>query len=205
MELYYNKGYYKEHPWDVFKEGQEILLTNPYNKSILKFDSTSFEIKDTVPVGCICYEIATSGNTTVIGTSNSVEICVHDFDATERRTLLTGLGSVFGVVIDDENNVICSSFDQHVVKKLDLRGNVLFTYNHEKLKHPYGVTTDGEGNIFINGFTSNNIHILSREGKLRRIVGKLTNPLYIKFQNASNRFFVSSLHGNIEVFDFKES
>lgn len=61
-----------ESPLDVFTEGQEILVTNPYNQSILKIGSTSLEIIDIVPVGCSCIGIATSGNKTVIGTSISV-------------------------------------------------------------------------------------------------------------------------------------
>ncbi|XP_065945029.1 E3 ubiquitin-protein ligase TRIM71-like [Magallana gigas] len=194
----------QEAPWDVFTEGEEILVTNPKNKSILKIDSTSLEIIETVPVGCSCNGIATSGNTTAISTSNSVEIFYDSFDVTKRRTLSSGIGSVFDVVIDDENNVICTSPSKNVVKKLDLQGNVLFTYNHKELKYPYGVTTDSEGNIFINGFISNNIHILSRVGKLLRIVEGVTNPRYIKFQNATQRFFVSSLNGNVKVFEFNE-
>nr|XP_019930368.2 E3 ubiquitin-protein ligase TRIM71 [Crassostrea gigas] len=195
----------QEAPWDVFTEGVEILVTIPNNKTILKIDSTLLEIIDFVPGGCSCYSIATSGNTTVIGTSNSVEIFDEGFDVKKRRTLSTGLGSMYGVVIDNENNLICSSFHKHVVKKLNLRGNVLFTYNHEKLKNPYGVNTDSEGNIFINGFISNNIHILSRDGKLLRIVEGVTNPTYIKFQNATNRFFVGNHKGSVTVFEFKES
>eukprot|EP00105_Crassostrea_gigas_P046220 XP_019930368.1 PREDICTED: tripartite motif-containing protein 2-like [Crassostrea gigas] len=195
----------QEVPWDVFTEGQEILVTSPNNNKILKIDSTSLEIKGTIPVGCSCYGIATSGNTTVIGTYKSVEIFDEGFDVTRRRTLSTGRSYIYGVVIDDENNVICCSYSQHVVKKLDLQGNILFTYNHEKLKHPYGVTTDNNGNIFINGFSSNNIHMLSRDGKLLRIVEGITNPMCIKFQNDTHRFFIGNYKGNIKVFEFKES
>lgn len=84
-------------------------------------------------------------------------------------------------------------------------GNILFTYNHEELKNPYGLTTDGKGNIFVNGNTSNNIHILSREGKLLRIVTGVKSPTCIKFQNAINRFFVGTSTGDIKVFEVKES
>lgn len=44
--------------------------------------------------------------------------------------MLIDFNNVFGVVIDDENNVICSNYFKYNVKKLDLCGNVLFMYNY---------------------------------------------------------------------------
>lgn len=170
----------------------------------MKFDSSSLEIIDTVPVGCNCYGVAMSGNTTVIGTISSVDVFVDGFDATKRKTLLTGLCKTYDVAIDNENNVICSSYTQHIVKKLDLRGNVLFTYRHKELQTPYGLTVDIKGNIFVNGYTSNNIHILSKDGKLLRIVEGVTDPKCIELQNNTNTFFVSNGTGNIKIFEFNE-
>eukprot|EP00105_Crassostrea_gigas_P041164 XP_019925312.1 PREDICTED: tripartite motif-containing protein 45-like [Crassostrea gigas] len=192
-------------PWGVCASGIDILITLPYERSILKFDSTSFETIETVYVGCHCYEIAAFGNTIVLSTDKSVETLVDGFSATKRKTLLSGLKSVSDIAIDNENNVICSSYSDHIVRKLDLRGNVLFTYNHEKLRSPYRLTTDSKGNIFVYGSGSSNIHILSRDGKLLQIMEGMTDVACLNFQDTTNKLFVGSSKGNVTVFKFSES
>uniref|UniRef100_K1RM57 Tripartite motif-containing protein 45 n=1 Tax=Magallana gigas TaxID=29159 RepID=K1RM57_MAGGI len=192
-------------PWGVCTSGMDILMTLPNEKSILKFDSTSFETIETVPVDCHGYGIAASGNTIVIGTDRSVDIKTDGFLTTKRKTLLSGLSSMSDVAIDNENNVICSTYVEHNVRKLDLTGKVLFTYNHEKLRSPYRLTTDSKGNIFVYSAGSSNIHILSRDGKLLQIIEGVTRVSCLKFQDATNRLFVGSSKGSVTVFEFSES
>uniref|UniRef100_A0A8W8IR28 Tripartite motif-containing protein 45 n=1 Tax=Magallana gigas TaxID=29159 RepID=A0A8W8IR28_MAGGI len=192
-------------PWGVCTSGMDILMTLPNEKSILKFDSTSFETIETVPVDCHCYGIAASGNTIVIGSDKSVEILIDGFLNTKRNTLLSVLGSISDVAIDNENNVICSTFSQHIVRKLDLRGNVLFTYNNEQLRSPYRLATDSKGNIFVSGLGSSNIHILSRDGKLLQIMEGMTDVRCLKFQDTTNKLFVGSSKGSVAVYEFSES
>lgn len=171
----------------------------------MKFDSTSFETIETVPVGCCCYGIAASGNTIVIGSDKSVEILIDGFLTTKRNTLLSGIESLSDVAIDNENNVICSTLSEHNVRKLDLRGNVLFTYNHEKLEWPYRLTADSKGNVFVYGSGSSNIHILSRDGKLLQIMEGMTDVTCLKFQDTTNKLFVGSSKGSVAVYEFSES
>lgn len=94
-----------------------------------------------------------------------------------------------------------------MVRKLDLRGNVLFTYNHEKLRSPYKLTTDSKGNIFVYGNASNNIHILSRDCKLLQIMELqgVIGVRCLKFQSATNKLYVGSYNGSVTVFEFSES
>lgn len=164
----------------------------------------SFEIKKTAPFDCYCYGIATTGNTTVIGTRKSVEIFYDDLDVTKRRTLLSDLHSTDDVAIDNEKNVIFSSYTQHFVKKLDTLGNVLLTYSHEELKSPYGLAIDKEGRVFVNGKESDNVHILARNGELLKILKGVSSPTWIKFQNDRNRLFMGNLSGNVKIFDIIE-
>lgn len=163
------------------------------------------KLKKTVPIDCYCYGIAKTSNTTVIGTRKSVEIFRDGLDVTKRKTLLTNLQSTDDVAIDNEKNVIFSSYTQHVVIKLDTMGNVFLTYIHEELKSPYGLAVDEEGRIFVNGEESNNVYILARNGKLLRILKRVTSPTWIKFQNGRNRLFIGNLSGNVKVFDIIES
>ena len=60
-------------PFGVCAIGEnEVLVTLSDEKKVLRLDSDSLEIKDTISLECRCFGIATSGNTTVFGTRNSV-------------------------------------------------------------------------------------------------------------------------------------
>uniref|UniRef100_A0A8W8IMV2 Tripartite motif-containing protein 56 n=3 Tax=Magallana gigas TaxID=29159 RepID=A0A8W8IMV2_MAGGI len=192
-------------PWGICTSGIDILLTLPNEKSILKFDSTSFETIETVPVDCHCYGIAASGNTIVIGKGKSVDIITDGFLTTKRKSLLSGHRSMSDVAIDNENYVICCTYFEHIVRKLDLEGKVLFIYSHGKLRSPYRLTTDSKGNIFVYGSGSSNIHILSRDGKLLQIMEGMTGVTCLKFQDATNKLFVGSSNGSVAVYEFSES
>ena len=121
----------------------------------------------------------------------------------ERRCakLSSDLSSTDDVALDNEDNVIYSSYSQHTVRKQDKAGNVLFSYTHEKLNQPYGLAVNRNGEIFVGGHNSNNIHILSRSGELLRILEGIKNPTWVKFQSDTNRLFVMESE-NLKVYQF---
>ncbi|XP_078315523.1 uncharacterized protein LOC144619946 [Crassostrea virginica] len=181
----------------------EVLVTLPDEKKVLRLDLDSLEIKDTVSLQCKCYGIATSGNITVIGTRDSVVMFSGGLEERECKTISSYLSGTDDVALDDEGNVIYSSYSHNKVRKQDKGGNLLFSYTHEKLKDPYGLAVGRNGEIFVGGFSSNNIHILSGSGKLLRILEEIEKPKWIKFQIDTNRLFVmESGSSNLKVYQF---
>lgn len=88
--------------------------------------------------------------------------------------------------------LMCSNFTDNSVIALDDLGDEIWTYRHNELKGSYGLDKDPQNNIYVAGMKSNNIHILSVEGSLLRILGGLTNPTCIKFKKDSFTCFVVS-------------
>lgn len=64
---------------------------------------------------------------------------------------------------------------------------------------------DGHGNIFVNGCASNNIHIVSNDGKIIRIVKGVQKPRCIKFLHGTYRFLIGEAGDRIKVFELRES
>ena len=189
-------------PYGVCAIGEnEVLVTLPDEKTVFRLDSDSLEIKDTISLECWCYGIATSGNITVISTRNSVVMFSGGREESRCTKIASGLSNTDDVALDNEDNVIYSSFSKHTVRKQDKAGNALFSYTHEKLKQPYGLAVNRNGEIFVGGNKSNNIHILSRSGELLRILEGIKNPTWVKFQSDTNRLFVKESN-NLKVFKF---
>lgn len=121
------------------------------------------------------------------------------------RPLATKTGHTDDVALGGDGNIIFSNYSENVLNTFDKSGKMLFKYSHEELKSPYGLTVDGHGNIFVCGGTSNNIHIVSNDGKTLRILKGVQSPRCIKFLNGTYRFLVGEAGGRVKVFELQNS
>ncbi|XP_056021795.1 tripartite motif-containing protein 45-like [Ostrea edulis] len=187
-------------PWDIcVNEENDIYVTLPKKKKVLVISIDTFNTTKTVEVDIECRGIAQSGNTIALGSINVLEVLSADFRKCRSSSDVKGL---YDVAVDMEENIIYSSYSKHKVWKQDREGNVLFTYSDTELQHPYGLTVDRIGNIYLNGNSSNNIHILSQTGKKLRILNDVREPQCIKFQENTHRFFVGEAGGRVKIFEF---
>ena len=110
-----------------------------------------------------------------------------------------------GVAFDNEDNVIYISHSQDTIRKQSKAGNVLFSYTHKKLKTPYGLDVNRNGEIFVGGNSSNNVHILSKNGKLLRILEGVNHPIWVKYRDDTKQLFVMEDGKKLKVFEFTPS
>lgn len=149
-------------PWGLCIHGEnDVLITLPDNQKVVVIDINSLEIKQSVSVDLDCYGISTSGNAAVFGARSSVVMFDNFLHRKNHKTMVTETGVTDDVALDRDRNVLYSNYSENTVKKLDKKGKILFEYSHEELTKPCGITVDGYDNIFVNGFGSNNIHIVS--------------------------------------------
>ena len=91
-------------------EENEVLVTLPTKQKVLRIDSVSLDIKETMSVLCNCYEITTSEKRSAIGARDLVLIFNVGLDYRKCIKLGTGLSHTDDVVLDIEGNVISSCY-----------------------------------------------------------------------------------------------
>ena len=79
----------------------EVHVTLPGEKKVLRLDSDSLDIKKTVSLECNCYGIATYGNTTVFGTRDSVVMFSGGLEERRCTTISSELKWTDHVALDD--------------------------------------------------------------------------------------------------------
>ncbi|KAL3891434.1 hypothetical protein ACJMK2_003696 [Sinanodonta woodiana] len=88
----------------------------------------------------------------------------HQYDSTDYNYLnyiaLNNAKTRVYVSVSGMNSLLC----------FDMEGKKLFTYSPDNLRGPMGIAVDRYDNIYIIGMDSNNIHQLSPDGSLQKVV-----------------------------------
>lgn len=105
-----------------------------------------------------------------------------DFDVKRSRFLISS---------QSRDSVICIS----------TTGKVIFEYKNEKLRNPAGISHDGDGNFYVCGLKSHNIHQVTPNGDMMRIIAlpNLKTPFGICFCKTSEKFLVTTVENREEI------
>lgn len=92
--------------------------------------------------------------------------------------------------------------DTRTLRAIDANGHELWKYEHPELKYPRCLTTDCADRIYITGYSSNNIHVLSNEGYALKIFEQIPDPSRIIYRRENKDFLVVSRFNTIKLFKF---
>ncbi|KAL3836120.1 hypothetical protein ACJMK2_021571 [Sinanodonta woodiana] len=91
--------------------------------------------------------------------------------------------------------VSCAALD--AVFSFTLDGQIVYRYTDKNLKQPHGVGADKEGNIYVLGYESNNLHQVSPGGECIRVISSEIpqNPRHICFTETKDVLLIT--HGRL--------
>lgn len=85
------------------------------------------------------------------------------------------------------------------VRAIDYNGRELWKYEHSELKRPCGLTKDFVENIYITGYSSNNIHMLSSTGYALKVFEQIPHPSRMILRKESNdEFYLVSASSSVK-------
>ncbi|XP_063404270.1 uncharacterized protein LOC134687743 [Mytilus trossulus] len=183
----------EKYPNDITQVDQCQVAIAIYSRNKIVFvDITkmkllrTLDLQDITIYGLCCVEgnnliISSRSNLTWVDSSGkkvkqkSTSGCSYFVSKSETKHYVYGEG---------DNSISCLEGD-----------TVKFMYTSEQLSHPRGIGIDFEGNIYIAGQSSKNIHQITNDGKLIRIIPVNTfgiiHPWTIRFAPNSNKFVVT--------------
>lgn len=110
-------------------------------------------------------------------------------------------------VTSNEKNIFHSNWRNNSVVCYDYNVQVQWTYTDSLLKKPYGITLDSYSNIYVAGSDSNNVVVISKDGKpAKQLIGTsdgILNPRAVYFHKTKNVLLVASYDGVAFLFDIK--
>ena len=138
------------------------------------------------------YGVACVGDTLI--TCHDAKVVLRSLTGMSKREFPKGRYYSYVAVSPQGDRFYHSDNDLIVCRYLD--GTVHWMYEHAQLKFPVGICTDNQGNVYVVGSNSCNIHQISADGASHRIlvdcVLNMRSPWGIVFHPHKNKFIVTS-------------
>jgi DNA-binding beta-propeller fold protein YncE len=88
----------------------------------------------------------------------------------------------------------------------DLHGTTQWEFKDTRvLQFPLGISVDNDGNVYVVGYTSNNVVVISPDGQCHRQLlsskDGLTNPRVLEYGKSTNRLLVVNNNTTAFLFD----
>lgn len=108
-------------------------------------------------------------------------------------------------ITSNEDGIFHSNWHDDSVVRYDFHGQVQWKFYNSLVKKPYGITLDSYSNIYVAGSESNNIVVISPDGKQHKeLIGAsdgLLDPRAIYFDKAKNLLLVANYSGGAFLFE----
>ncbi|KAL3887931.1 hypothetical protein ACJMK2_000316 [Sinanodonta woodiana] len=205
----------KGNPWNAcILPDNKMGVTLPYKNTILIFGihNKMYIVKE-IKTRLECWGIAVMKDQLVITTGRDEHsILLLNITGSEIRTVRPDnyqsekLLNPYYVKLNKDKTIIYISYNKgNKMVAYNTSWNVLFTYTDQDMNGPRGIDTDRVGNTFLCGSSSFNVHQISTDGKLIKVLitkkEEMKEPLTIKFYGDMDRFFATYCNGDVEMYD----
>lgn len=198
-------------PWDILLD--EGVLYVSYRSHVIshvhRFSADDFHSLDPIHAGTYCSGLAIIGDLLFVVSESCCILKLNKNGQGQVERIYQTQTKHLRYLIDlADGTLVLSNFYDDLVKALDEMGMEKWTYQHTELKGPYGLDKDSQSNIYVAGRNSNNIHILSRQGFLLRILGDIISPVCLKLRKGTCTAFVvcheeSKVMSQLMLYQFK--
>ena len=183
-------------PFGVTVQSGTTLIASSAKKSIQKFTGYGTKLSKT-SCNLRMFGIAFLHENIYMACNNSV-IKVN----TIGRTLATYSTEVpVKHIASTKSHIVYSKRNTNEVIAMDADGQTVWRYSSPCLKSPCGIGVDGEDNIYVAGKESDNIHVLTKDGKVIQVIEDITRPDFMKVDKEKKVCFVCTKRKYLKVYE----
>lgn len=185
----------RSEPYDIANmEGSTIAVTVPREKAIFMFDLSRNKIIGKIVTRNYCYGLSYQNNTFIVSIlDNGIQTLdrhgniLHTIPMNVEKVcnLHTHLDKLYFTEYDSSSVICC-----------DLRGKCVWKFRHKIFGGPLSVCTDNDSNVYVVGYDTDNLIVISSDGKqcvfLLEGKDKLFGPTGIHFHKQNKQLLVCS-------------
>jgi hypothetical protein len=175
------------------------------NSCITIIEIESKKVMTTIPMDTVIYGMAVRGRAIYYCTGNKGLRMLNLSDKSVSIIISSDMSGVYYVATSGDKLYYINS-NTHTVTCCDLHGTTQWEFKDTRvLQFPLGISVDNDGNVYVVGYTTNNVVVISPDGQCHRQLlsskDGLTNPRVLEYGKSTNRLLVVNNNTTAFLFD----
>ena len=175
------------------------------NRCLTMIDRESQKVMTTIPMDTYIYGMAVRGRT-IYYCAGSKGIQMFNLNDKSISNVINSDMTFVHYVATYGYKLYYTNYDTHFVTCCDLHGTTQWKFKNERvLRGPLGVFVDNDGNVFVVGFYSENVVVISPDGQRHKQLlsskDGLQSPRVLDYDKYTNRLLVVNNSGTAFLFD----
>ena len=173
-----------------FLSPNQVIISFEGQNVLQKLDTTDMKLGEKINLSFHGNGVSCRGNFAYVAASSQI----HRVDLQGHQDTVIAEGNdSYHVKVKDDDTVLFTKYFGNSVHSIS--GSVQnFQYQNDKLSHPFGLGVDRQGNAYVAGHVSHNVHQLSTDGQKHRIIltqnDGINQPHCLEFQPNSDIFLL---------------
>ena len=168
-------------------------------------DIESQEVMTTISMDTNIYAMAVRGRTIYFCAKDKGLKMLNLSDKSVSDIISSSMSAV-DYVATSGDKLYYTTFNTSAVTCCDLHGTTQWEFKDQRvLLHPCGISVDNDGNVYVVGYRSNNVVVISPDGQrhIQLLSSKdgISNPLVLDFDKSTNRLLVVNQSATAFLFD----
>ena len=194
------------YPCDItaFDNGNIAVSDGACGYRIHLIDVDCLQLRGSINTGDLTYGMTSHGGSLICCTSNEI----RSWNMSTRKSIEIIQGSEgefrWTYITSDNNYIYLSNHNTNSVVCYDFNGVKKWCYSNDLLKDPRGITVDFNSNIYVAGSMSNNVVVISPDGKrakqLLGISDGINSPRIICYDKDRNHLLVVNYKGSANLY-----
>ncbi|OPL33555.1 hypothetical protein AM593_04533, partial [Mytilus galloprovincialis] len=184
------------HPIDIvyIKEDNTLAVSSNIPRTITIINLETKQMMKTIALDSNIDGISMKGNQ-LIYSGRDKGIRMIDLNDESIGYIVRDAMSFFCYTATFRDNIYHTNRDNHTVICYNLQGKLQWTFHNESiLKAPHGIDVDNDGNVYVVGYGSNNVVVISPNGQQHREVltgsDGLSGPMSLNYSGSNNQLLV---------------
>ncbi|XP_063418519.1 tripartite motif-containing protein 16-like [Mytilus trossulus] len=187
---------------DIVLIDLDRIVVTYTNTSFLEIrNNNTFNVEKKISLQKYCWGVSHADGKLYVVHGDSIQVL--DLSGRQLKTIKTASTSV-SRIFASRDRIVYSDWESNTVHCRNLNGDEIWQFVNDSIKFPVGVKADNSNNIYVVGYTSNNLTVIQHDGKDSRTLLTESDGLNrlnaVFFDKDKRTLLISTIGGKVLLY-----